>query len=439
MRRLAIVSIFVLSTAMTVQFVCAADVSPARPQIPDKQFSITDYGAVGDGKTINTDAIKKAIDACKSAGGGIVVVPAGRFLTGPIDLVSKMNLRVDEGAALVLVDDFDAFPIAGNRHRNAIVGSKLSDIAITGKGTIDGQGEKWWVEFRKVKGKPEEKQQPRRPNLVDLDKCQRVLVQDVLLTNSPMFHLVPRDCTDVTIEGARFLAPGNAPNTDAIDPSGRNFLFKGVTFDVGDDNIAVKPQRVSGDPEHLSCEDFLVTDCTFKHGHGLSIGGQTPGGMRRMTVRNCTFENTDAGIRMKAPRGQGGLVEDLTYENITMKHVEVPIFITCYYPNNTTPERPDLDKPQEMTRTTPVWRNIRISNLTVSDCPAAGRIFGLPESPVENVTLTNVKISAEKGLQIYNAKGIKFVDSEITAAKGPAIIAGNAEVTGLPTVSASAK
>ena len=423
-----LLAVFLLNVAVRA----GTGTSPPLPQIPrDKTFSITDYGAVADGKTLSTDAIVKAIAACKSAGGGSVIVPAGRFLTGPFDLVSKMNLHLDDGATLLMTDDFDAYPIANNRRRHGITASKLTDLAITGKGTIDGQGEKWWVEFRKIKGQPDEKQHPRRPNLIDLGKCQRVLVQDVTLTNSPNFHLVPGDCDDVTIEGIKIIAPADAPNTDAIDPSGHNYLITRCTLDVGDDNIAVKPSHAPESGDRLSCEDFVVSDCTFKHGHGMSIGGQTPGGMRRMTVRNCTFEGTDAGIRMKAPRGQGGLVEDLTYENITMKNVKVPIFITSYYPNNTTPKEPDKDPPQAMRKTTPIWRNIRISNVTISDCPEGGRIFGLPESPIENLVLTNVKISAEKPLLICNAKGVKFVDSQVTARKGPGVIARNAEVTGL--------
>ena len=401
-----------------------------RPQIPEKTFKITDYGAVGDGKTINTDAIVKAIDACRASGGGIVLVTSGKFLTGPFDLVSKMNLRIDEGAALLFTDAPDAYPIKQNRHQMAITANNCTDIAITGRGAIDGQGAKWWEQFLKVKGKPEEKSKPRRPNLVDFTNCTRVLVQDVLLTNSPNFHLVPRDCDDVVIEGVRFLSPDESPNTDGIDPSGHNWLITRCVFDVGDDCIAFKPQRPRKDGK-LSCENITVTDCTFRHGHGLSIGGQTPYGLRKLIVRNCTFDGTDAGIRLKAPRGEGGLVEDLTYENITMKNVKVPIFITSYYPNNTTPAEPEKDEPKAVTATTPIWRNIRISNVTIDDCPEAGRIFGLPEMPVSNVLFTNVRISTEKGLRIANAKGLEFKNCEIKAARGAPVITGNAEIQGL--------
>ena len=405
----------------------------ARPQIPDRAFVISEYGAHGDGTTSSTDAISKTIAACRAAGGGTVVIPAGKFLTGPIKLASKINLRVD--GTLLLTDAAEAYPVASNRHVHAISAENCTDIAITGKGTIDGQGEKWWVAFRKIKGAPQQNAEPRRPNLVDLNKCQRVLVQDVTLKDSPNFHLVPGNCTDVTVEGITITAPADAPNTDGIDPSGHNFLFARCTIDVGDDNIAVKP---GGKPTNgPSCENFTVTDCTFKHGHGMSIGGQTPGGMRHMVVRNCTFDGTDAGIRMKAPRGNGGLVEDLLYENLTMKNVKVPIFITSYYPNNTTPKEPDKDAPQPVTATTPLWRNIHIRNLTATDCPEAGRIFGLPESPIQDLVLENVRITAKKGMSICNAKGVELRDTTVTAASGPAWIVRNAQVSGLPAGAAA--
>jgi polygalacturonase len=307
--------------------------APPLPQIQSQTFKITDHGANGDGSTLNTDAITKTITACKSAGGGTIVIPAGRFLSGPFELFSKMNLHLDDGATLIFTDSPDAYPIQEKRHRHAIWADQCTDISITGKGVIDGQGGKWWEKYRKRDGKDPGASLPRRPNLIDLNRCTRVLVQDVKLQNSACFHLVPRACSDVTIKGVSFSAPDDSPNTDGLDPSGWNYLITECTFDVGDDCIAVKPQAPTGDPKRLSCEDIVITRCTFKHGHGLSIGGQTPGGLRRMTVRDCTFELTDAGIRMKAARGSGGLVEDITYDNITMKNVKTAIFITSYYPD----------------------------------------------------------------------------------------------------------
>ena len=156
-----------------------------------------------------------------------------------------------------------------------------------GEGTIDGQGDPWWKQFTLTKNTPNG--MPHRPYMVVFRDCTRLLVQGVTLTNSPSFHLVPAACHDVTIDHVQFIAPANAPNTDALDPSGWNYLITRCTFDEGDDCIAIKATGKA--PEgHVSCEDFLVTDCNFKHGHGLSIGGQTPGGLRHLVVKDCTFE-----------------------------------------------------------------------------------------------------------------------------------------------------
>ena len=418
---------------LTSTIATAASNDIPRPNIPDKTFTITDYGAVPDGATLNTAAIAKAIDACEKAGGGTVVVPAGKFLTAAFALADNLNLHLDQGAVLLLSNRFDDYKRAAKGgYENQITADGLHDIAITGDGTIDGQGQPWWDEFLKTKGAPADvPHMPHRPFMVVLRNCTRVLVQNVTLTRSPSFHLVPQGCRDVVIDGVKFIAPAKAPNTDALDPSGWNFLITHCTFDVGDDCIAIKATGKAPEAGHLSCEDFLVTDCTFKHGHGMSIGGQTPGGLRRLVVRNSTFENTDAGIRLKANRGSGGLVEDCLYENLTMKTVKVPIYITSYYPENGTPKTADADAGKPVNDLTPIWRNIRITNVTAEDSPVAGKIIGLAEMPVSDVVLTNVKISAEKPMSIWNAKGIKFVNSRVKVQKEPALDLQNAQVSGI--------
>jgi polygalacturonase len=403
-----------------------------RPNIPDRTFTISDFGAVPDGATLNTASIAKAIAACEKAGGGTVVIPAGKFLTAAFTLTNNLNLHLDKGATLLLSNRFDDYKRAGKGgYENIISADNMHDIAITGDGTIDGQGQPWWDEFLKTKNAPADAPHlPHRPFMVAIRNCTRVLVQGVTLTNSPMFHLVPGSCHDVTIDGVKFIAPAKAPNTDALDPSGWNFLITHCTFDVGDDCIAIKATG-KGEDGHLSCEDFLVTDCTFKHGHGMSIGGQTPGGLRRLVVRNSTFENTDAGIRLKANRGSGGLVEDCVYENLTMKNVKVPIYITSYYPENGTPKTAAADPGKPVNDLTPIWRNIRINNVTADSCPTAGKIIGVPEMPVTDIVLTNVKIAAEKPMSIWNAKDIRFVNSRVKVEREPALDLQNAQVTGI--------
>ena len=411
--------------------VSAAQAPPALPQIPHRDFSLTEFGAVGDGKTDATPAFTRALAACEKAGGGRVVVPAGRYFVHPFLLVSNLDLHLEKNATLLLSTPPAEYALPDNRrNRQCIEASDCHDVAITGAGVIDGQGGDWWPRYRKTSVLPPGSPPLlHRPYLVVLTRCQRVQVEGVTLTNSPSFHLVPAQCQDVTIRNVRIIAPADAPNTDGIDPSGWNFAITGCTIDVGDDNIALKPSGKIA-PDQPSCRHFLIENCTFRHGHGMSIGGQTPGGLENLIVRNCVFEDTQAGIRLKAGRGSGGLSENLTYEHLTMKRVKVPFFITSYYPS--IPDDPASDPAQAVTLTTPIWRHIRIRDVRVTDSPEAGRIFGLSEMPVEDIVFTDVHIASEKGFRVAHARGIRFVSSEITVKKKPILDAKNAEVSGIP-------
>ena len=391
-----------------------------------KLFDVRQFGAKGDGKALDTVAIQKALDECGKAGGGIVRLTAGTYLSKPIFLRSSTTLQLDEGATLQATDEPDDF-MSGDKLIAFVNGDALTDVAITGKGMMDGAGARWWGPVKEAKkaGKAEPQ---RRPRMVILSGCVGVRIQDVTLQNSPSFHLVPRDCEDVTIEGLTIRAPADSPNTDAIDPSAsRHVRISKCVIDVGDDNIAIKSGHE--DPAHpnAACEDITVSDCTFLHGHGMSIGSETVGGVRNLTVQRCTFEDTISGIRIKSDRSKGGLVENLTYSDITMKNVKIPINITAYYP-----KIPKEDSSQPVTSKTPIYRNIRITNLTATSPQSAGFIVGLPECVVSNVVLENVRISAPKGLTVRNARAIKLDNVKIEAQKGEAfILETNAVVVGL--------
>jgi polygalacturonase len=409
----------------------AAAESPAPqippPVIPDAKFVITAYGAVGDGITPATDAIQKTIDACAAAGGGHVVVPAGDYLIGPFHLASNLDLHLDRGATLKLMNDLDKYPKGNKGYENAITADACHDLALTGEGTIDGQGQPWWKLYAKrpnAAGDRVPPNLPHRPFMVVFSNCQRLHVQGVTLKNSPSFHLVPGDCQFVTIEDVTIQAPADAPNTDAMDPSGHDFLIRHCTFDVGDDDIAVKASHPSANGP--SCENFTITDCTLLHGHGLSIGGQTTGGRRGRHVSDCTFQDTQAGIRMKAGRGAGGMVEDVTYDRLRMKNVKIGIYITSYYP--TAPKAPEDDPAQSMNDRTPVWRNIHITDVTGTGLDQAGLLIGLAEAPIDGLTLTNVNLSAKHGMTVINAKNVRLVHSTITVEKGDPLILHKAEV-----------
>jgi len=406
-------------TAFVVFRVSAQE--PAIPVIPSPTFCVTNYGARGDGRTLNTAAFQKAIDACAAAGGGTVFVPAGSFLTGPFTLASSLNLHLDKNARILLSDDLAAYPVRGARYQNGISVSRAHDVEITGEGIIDGQGAKWWAAFRA------DAAMTHRPNLIEFSDCTNVAVMDVTLTNSPMFHLVPQNCIDVTIRGVTIGAVTPSPNTDGIDPSGWNYLIEDCHIDVGDDNIAVKPStaRIPGD------KNFIIRHCVFQHGHGMSVGSGSSGGVEDLCVSNCIFDGTDSGIRIKSGRGRGGVLQNCTYTDLTMNNVKHPIYIVDYYPESTAPKDPSSSTNAPLDARTPIVKNIIIRKLTATNCPSAGTIYGLPEAPISNVTLDRMNITAATGLHIYFARDIQFVASQIKVERGDKLILYDAEPTGL--------
>jgi polygalacturonase len=306
---------------------------------------------------------------------------------------------------------------------DSITASGAHDLEIGGEGTIDGQGKAWWAAFRA------DAKMTHRPYLIKLLNCTRVRVSGVTLSNSPMFHLVPQNCTDVTIQGITIHAPGNAPNTDGIDPSGWNFLIADCAIDTGDDDIAIKPAgggRTPGD------KNFTVRHCAFGHGHGCSVGSGSAGGLENLTVSDCTFNQTDYGIRIKTVRGNGGLLKNCIYENLKMTALtKSPISIIDYYPERNAPKDPATEAAEPVTSRTPLNENIIIRNVTATGCPNAGIIRGLPEAPINGLTFSNVTISAKIGMKIYHAKGVRFVGSKITVESGKVLTTFDAEVAGM--------
>jgi len=421
-----------LPAAAAVDVSAAERVKPALPTIPAAVFDLAAYGAVGDGKTMNTAAFNKAIAAVAQAGGGKLVVPKGVFVTAPFKLCSSLDLHLAEGSVIKAPETFEALglphPSTFKTQAEAtaavkmpdplISGKNLHDVAFTGPGTIDGSGQHWWEWSERAMRNAAAKKQPGRvvyprPHLVVIDNCQRLLVADITLINSSKFHLVPKRITDLTIERVKVRAPwdGSAPNTDAIDPGpGSNFWIHHCDIDTGDDNIVIKSGGTN----------VLIEDNIIKHGHGISIGSETTAGVHNMLVRNCTFDGTDNGIRIKSMRGAGGLVENVRYTNIQMKNVANAIVLQLDYVDN---NRPDFKG--DPTRT-PVIRNILIDHVTIEGSRNAGIIHGLPDSPITNITLSDVTIVAEKDLDIKDAEKPVFerVTRTIKPGVAPARILG---------------
>lgn len=231
--------------ALAVSTLRAADVSPAQPVIPERAFNVRNFGAVPDGKTPNTAAFKRAIAAVEKAGGGKLTVPAGTYFTGPFELCSGLNFHLAAGATILFSPEFAAYRIGPDKYRPLLFTTGAHDVMLSGAGTINGSGDAWWAEARRFKAEARAKgarnDTSPRPNLVGFDRCQRVRIEGVTLTNSPKFNLVPARCADVTIDGVSIFNPHDSPNTDGIDPSVcQRVVIRHCRIDTGDDNIAVK-------------------------------------------------------------------------------------------------------------------------------------------------------------------------------------------------------
>ena len=377
-------------------------------------------GAKGDGKTKDTVALQSAIDQCAKGSGGVVHLSAGTYVSGPLALRSHVHLLIDQGATLLGSPDMEDYPIRTDapwRKVSLIHADNVVDIAIIGAGTVDGNGKTWWdAKAQQKKGQPE----APRPLLIDLTRSQQILIEGVTIQNSPQYNIMTFLCDGLTVRNVTILNPGRgAPNTDGIDPvSTSHVLIEHTTIDTGDDNVAIKSGLVErGDP-NVPSSDIVIRDCTFRNGHGLSIGSETAGGVRNVTVERVTFTGTRQGIRIKSARGRGNDIGNFTYRDIKMDGVETPIQITGYYTGMVKD-----DPGQPVTEHTPKFHDITIENLTATGAKQAAVIMGLPESPIKNIVLKNVKIAAATGMVIQNAQ-IADERVVITPASGDAISRG---------------
>ena len=431
---------------------------------PLRDFGITGYGAIGDGKTMNTDAFKAAIQACADAGGGRVVVPKGTFLTGPIQLQSHIELHVDDGAVVLFSKKFEDYPLAVVNYegldtvacRSPIWGDKLEDISITGKGTFDAQGDVW-RQLKKNKVSPEywenlvssggvvtddgstwypsliardggpdlkalrqsdhaldpaaygKFRELLRPTLMFISNSKHVLLDGPTFKNSPNWNLHLMLCDDLTVQNVNIYNPGYAQNGDGIDlDSCSNVVLKDSNINAGDDGICLKSGRdEEGRKRGRPTENVTIDHCTVGEAHGgFVIGSEMSGGVRNVTVTNCTFKGTDNGLRFKSVRGRGGVVENIKVSNINMSNIPGDaITFDMYYMVKGGGKEPTSEP---VTDATPIFKNFQIDGITCKGAKKAILIRGLPEMPIEGITLKNVNISADTGISVIDAKNITF-------------------------------
>ncbi len=403
-----------------------------------KVCDVRDYGAKADGTIKDTAAIQKAIDTCAAApGGGTVKLSGGTFVSGPIVLKSNITLDIEKGATLLGSPDHADYPrkteFRGPGYQAFVGAVNAENITITGGGIIDGNGRSWWDEMRQQQANGIHDggilgSEHSRPRGVVFDHCKHVVIENVTVQNAAYWQIVPYYTDGVVIRNVTILADPHSPNTDAIDPfSSSNILIEHVTSDVGDDNIAIKSGMINSPGPDAPSKNIVIRDCTFKHGHGLSIGSEIAGGAQNIHAERITFIDTDQGVRIKANRDRGADVSNVVFEDLTMTNVKNAILVSEYYPK-IFPEGEVAAAP--VGRLTPLFHDILIRNVKATGSKSAGVIVGLPEAPIKNIKLENVDIQAETGLRIAYAN-VTLDHVTVNAAQGQAIeVAPSAKVTG---------
>lgn len=449
------------------------------PKFADDTLDIREFGAVSDGHTLNTKSINEAIAASNKKGGGVVRVPAGYWLSGPIVLKSNVNLHLEDNAFLQFTADFDQYKIVeGNyegkpsaRNQSPISGENLENVAITGKGTIDGNGDAWrmvsrgalterewrskvasgglvsddgktWFPSAKTKLAHEEKRSVLlgdgktladfedikdylRPNLLVLTRCKNILLEGVTFQNSPAWNLHPLMSQHLTIRDVQIKNPDYAQNGDGIDIESCSYvLVEDCILDVGDDAICIKSGKdEEGRKRGIPTEKVIIRRNKVYLGHGgFVVGSEMSGGARDIFVEDCTFMGTDKGIRFKTTRGRGGVVENIHIRDINMSDiVQEAIYFDMYYWTK-PPQANEVQDIPQVTVETPRIRNIFIENITCRGAETGIFIRGLPEMPVEHIEMKNLSLTTNKGVEIKDAQYISIENAQLyTAAKGPLV------------------
>lgn len=445
----------------------------SRPVFKKDTFNIVNFGAKADGITLNTKAINKAIGECSAKGGGVVLIPQGFWLTGPVVLKNNVNLHISRAALLQFTDDKSQYPLVeGNyeghtavRNQSPVSGTDLVNVAITGGGIIDGHGEVWraigkerlteqewnklvasggvvsengkaWYPSQNyVKGLKDpnagllqngktlndfqSEKDFLRPNLLVLNNCKKVLLEGVTFQNSPAWCLHTLLCEDLTLNEVHVRNPWNAQNGDGIDvESCKNVLLENSTFDAGDDGICVKSGRdEEGRKRGKPTENMIVrNDIVYRAHGGFVIGSEMSGGARNIFVSDCTFIGTDVGLRFKTTRGRGGVVENIYIKNISMRDIVTNAILFDMYYMGKSPGDDGANADANavpVTEATPQFRNFYVDNVVCNGAARAVEVRGLPEMNIKDIYLSNMVLKANKGVDITEGTGISLKNIQL--------------------------
>jgi len=390
------------------------------PAFPNRDFVITDYGAVGDGITDCTEAFRKVMSTANTAGGGRVIVPAGMYLTGPIHFRSNVNLYVSKEATIKFSQDLEKYlPLVLNRFEGVelynysplIYSYGAMNLAITGEGILDGSGdnEHWWpwkgkTEYGWQEGEPHQAEDRDvlfamaeenvpvderkfgsehylRPSFIQFYNSKNILIEGVTVKDSPMWQISPVLCENITIDKVRII--GHGPNTDGFDPdSCKNILIKNCYFDNGDDCIAIKSGR-NGDGRRINipCENIVIQNNYMKDGHGgITIGSEISGSVRNVFADNNVMDspNLDRALRFKTNSVRGGIIENIYFRNTVVKSIGEEILIV------------DMNYEEgDAGEYTPIVRNIFVENLESHGGKTGILMSAYDRTPITNVQFTN--------------------------------------------------
>lgn len=409
------------------------------PVFADRKFPITDFGATPGEASDATEAIRKAIAACTAAGGGHVIVPAGTFLTGAIHLKSNVDLHLEEGSTLLFKTDPKAYlPVVFTRFEGMefynyspfIYALDQENIAITGKGTLDGQADAqhWWLWARSASAQNQRDARARltqmvadnvpveqrqfgegqfmRPVFVQPYRCKNVLIEGIKIRRSPMWEINPVLCTNVIVRKLDIVSHG--VNNDGCNPeASRDVLIEDCLFDTGDDCIAIKSGRNNdGRRIGIASENIIIRNCTMKDGHGgVTIGSEISGSCRNVFVENCTMDsaNLDRVLRIKSNAIRGGTIENIHMRNVQVGQVADAILqIDFVYEGN----------PQDQFK--PIARNITMENITSQRTPRVLNVVGCTGSTITNVRIINsVFENVQRADVVRDAQDVQLVNSKV--------------------------
>lgn len=457
------------------------------PTFPDNDVLITDFGGVGDGTTLNTDAFAQAMEALSEKGGGRLRVPAGVWFTGPIVFKSNIDLHLEEKAILLFSPDKDLYPLVETsfegldtrRCQSPISGRNLENVAITGSGAIDGNGHYWrplkkekvsesfWKRTTSAGGAfkrdtywmPSEQylhgdtisdmNVPRhlqteeewmsvrdflRPVMVSFIECRNVFLQGVIFQNSPAWNIHPLMCENVILDGVQVRNPSYAQNGDGLDlESCKNAIIVNSTFDVGDDGICIKSGKdEDGRKRNQATENVIIDNCTVFKGHGgFVVGSEMSGGVKNILVSNSQFLGTDVGLRFKSRRGRGGVVENIFIRNINMFDIATePLHFNLYYGGKSVVESLEdgdeiIEEIPPVDETTPTFKNIYIKDVICASARKAMYFYGLPEHMIENINVENFVVHSKVGAEILESEKINLKNMAIYPEEGPVLTLRN--------------